>query len=67
MDYANVTFRELSEDEIDWYVDTGEGEGKAGGYAVQGMGVKLLESLEGDRETVIGLPTTLLSRMLEGQ
>ncbi|NIP34627.1 MAG: septum formation protein Maf, partial [Thermoplasmata archaeon] len=64
---ATVTFRELSEDEIEWYVGTGEGEGKAGGYAVQGLGSKLVGSLEGDRETVIGLPTTLLSRMLEGQ
>jgi len=63
---ATVSFRELTEDEIDWYAGTGEGVGKAGGYAVQGLGGTLVETLDGDRETVIGLPTSRLSRMLEG-
>lgn len=67
VDVATVEFRELTEDEIDWYAGTGEGVGKAGGYAVQGLGGSLIASLDGDRETVIGLPTTLLSTMLEGQ
>lgn len=65
-DVATVSFRELTEDEIDWYVGTGEGVGKAGGYAVQGLGGTLVATLDGDRETVIGLPSSLLSRMLEG-
>jgi septum formation protein len=65
VDVARVTFRELAKDDVDWYVGTGEGEGKAGGYAVQGLGGKLVEALDGDRETVIGLPTSLLARMLE--
>jgi septum formation protein len=65
VDMAKVTFRELSDEEVDWYAGTGEGEGKAGGYAVQGLGGKLVEALEGDRETVVGLPTSLLARMLE--
>jgi septum formation protein len=66
VDIAEVTFRQLSEKEIDWYVSTGEGEGKAGGYAVQGMGGQLIEAVDGDRETVIGLPSSLLTKMLEG-
>ena len=66
VDEVTVTFRELTEKEVDWYVGTGEGEGKAGGYAVQGMGGMLVDTLDGDRETVIGLPTSLLSKMLEG-
>lgn len=65
-DVADVTFRQLTDDEIEWYAGTGEGEGKAGGYAVQGLGGSLVETLDGDRETVIGLPSFLLERMLEG-
>ncbi|UCC93965.1 MAG: Maf family protein, partial [Thermoplasmata archaeon] len=67
MDVATVTFKELTDEEIEWYVGTGEGEGKAGGYAVQGVGVNMIEEVEGDRETVIGLPSTLLSQMIEGR
>lgn len=66
VDTAKVTFRELSDEDVDWYVGTGEGEGKAGGYAVQGRGGQLVEALDGNRETVVGLPTSLLARMLEG-
>ena len=66
VDVATVSFRELTEEEIEWYVGTGEGEGKAGGYAVQGLGGTLVNTLDGDRETVIGLPSSLLSKMLEG-
>ena len=66
-DVATVSFRDLTKEEIEWYVGTGEGEGKAGGYAVQGLGGTLVATLDGDRETVIGLPSSLLSRMLEGE
>lgn len=66
VDVADVSFRELTDKEIEWYVGTGEGEGKAGGYAAQGMGGTLIETLDGDRETVIGLPSSLLHKMLEG-
>jgi septum formation protein len=66
VDVAEVSFRELKDEEIDWYVSTGEGEGKAGGYAVQGMGGQLIEAVDGDRETVIGLPSNLLTKMLHG-
>ena len=66
VDVADVSFRELTDKEIEWYVGTGEGEGKAGGYAAQGMGGTLIATLDGDRETVIGLPSTLLQKMLEG-
>ena len=66
-DVATVTFRELTEDEVAWYAGTGEGEGTAGGYAIQGMGGSLVATLDGARETVVGLPTALLSSMLRGQ
>ena len=63
---AMVTFRALEREEIEWYVSTGEGVGKAGGYAIQGLGGMLVARLDGDRETVIGLPTSLVEDMLEG-
>ena len=63
---AKVTFRSLSEDEIEWYVSTGEGVGKAGGYAIQGLGGMLVETLDGDRDTVIGLNTSGVMDLLKG-
>ena len=65
-DETHVSFRDLSEKEIDWYAGTGEGEGKAGGYAVQGLGGTLIATMDGDRDNVIGLPVTLVEKMLEG-
>ena len=51
-----VTFRELGEDLLDWYLATGEWRGRAGGYAIQGAGAALVRSVEGDYENVVGLP-----------
>ncbi len=49
----------------DWYLDTGEWRDRAGGYAVQGAGAVLVESLRGDHAAVVGLPVALVGRMLE--
>lgn len=51
-----VTFRPLSAPRIDWYVATGEPAGKAGAYAVQGLGMALVASVRGSLSNVIGLP-----------
>jgi septum formation protein len=51
-----VGFRELGEGEIDSYVRSGEWRGRAGGYAIQGLGASLVEKVEGDVSNVIGLP-----------
>lgn len=51
-----VTFRELSEDEIEAYWRTGEPEGKAGGYAIQGRAAVFVEHMEGSYSGVMGLP-----------
>jgi septum formation protein len=60
-----VTFRELSPTEIDAYVATGEWQGRAGGYAVQGYGSSLVSEIEGDLSNVIGLPLPLTARLIE--
>jgi len=63
-DVARVAFREIAEDEVAAYAASGEGIGKAGGYAVQGRAAGFVASLEGDIETVVGLPTRLVRELL---
>lgn len=55
---AAVTFRRLSEWELEWYSHSGEGLDKAGGYGAQGLGMVLLEKIDGDFYTVMGLPVS---------
>ncbi|HEX5924415.1 MAG TPA: Maf family protein [Baekduia sp.] len=55
-----VTFRELDEPTIDWYLTTREWEGRAGGYAIQGRGAVLVSRIEGDYLNVVGLPVAAL-------
>ncbi len=59
-----VTFRELTPRDLAAYVATGEWEGRAGGYAIQGRGAALVERVEGDYLNVVGLPASLLIRLL---
>ena len=53
---SRVTFRVLSAGLVDWYLGTGEWQGKAGSYAVQGLGVALVAGVHGSLSNVIGLP-----------
>jgi septum formation protein len=57
---TTVRFRELPAAEIDWYVGTGEWEGRAGGYAIQLRGAALVEAIAGDYNNVVGLPVAAL-------
>jgi septum formation protein len=57
---TKVSFRELSEDLLEWYLATGEWRGRAGGYAIQGTGAALVREIEGDYENVVGLPVATL-------
>ena len=63
-DATRVTFRALTPRELGLYVASGEWEGRAGGYAIQGLGAALVERIEGDYLNVVGLPATLLVRTL---
>lgn len=67
IDTARVTFRVLEEQEIRAYVATGEPMDKAGGYAIQGGASGFVARLEGDIETVIGLPTRLVRKLLDSK
>jgi septum formation protein len=59
-----VTFRALTPRDLGSYVAAGEWEGRAGGYAIQGLGAALVERIEGDYLNVVGLPAALLVRLL---
>ncbi len=59
-----VTFRALTPRDLGLYVASGEWEGRAGGYAIQGLGAALVERVEGDYLNVVGLPAGLLVRLL---
>jgi septum formation protein len=60
-----VTFASMSEGEIDWYVATGEPMDKAGAYGIQGYGAALVERIDGDFFSVMGLPIRLVLQLLE--
>ena len=57
---TKVTFRDLDDRTLDWYVSSGEWEERAGGYAIQGRGGALVERIEGDYLNVVGLPVGAL-------
>jgi septum formation protein len=59
-----VTFRSLDPRELAHYVSSREWEGRAGGYAIQGLGASLVQRIEGDFLNVVGLPGSLLVRVL---
>jgi septum formation protein len=62
-----VTMNELSEDEIQSYVASGEPMDKAGAYAIQGMASRWIPRIEGDYSNVVGLPVALVYKMLGKQ
>ena len=64
---TKVTFAPLTQDEIDWYISTGEWHNVAGGYRIQGFGSYFIKKIEGTSSTVVGLPLFELYDMLKEQ
>ena len=61
---TRVHFAEMSVDEIDWYVSTGEPNGKAGAYAIQERGALFIKEIQGDYFNVVGLPLRLVYELM---
>lgn len=64
---TEVTFSRMSDEEIDWYVSTGEWHGAAGGYRIQSLASCFIERIEGSCSCVIGLPIFELYDILREQ
>lgn len=60
---TDVEMSEMSEEQIEWYVGTGEPLDKAGAYAVQGVGATFVEAVFGNYTNVVGLPLPLVRRL----
>lgn len=61
---TDVTFRPLTDNEVRFYARSGEGLDKAGGYGIQGVGMGLIERVEGDYSNIVGFPLGLVIRLL---
>jgi septum formation protein len=61
---TRVTFRALTPRDLAHYLATREWQGRAGGYAIQGVGASLVQRIEGDYLNVVGLPAGLLVGLL---
>ncbi len=61
---TEVRFAAMSEDEIRWYVATGEPKDKAGAYAIQGLGARFIKEIRGDYFNIVGLPVRLVYELM---
>jgi septum formation protein len=61
---TTVWFAPLTDLDIDWYVASGEGKDKAGGYAIQGLASRFVPRIEGSYSNVVGLPVHRVARLL---
>jgi septum formation protein len=65
VEISSVTFGFLTERQITWYVASGEGADKAGGYAIQGLASRFVPRIEGSHANVVGLPVAALDSLIE--
>ena len=64
---TEVRFALMTDQEIAWYVSTGEPNDKAGAYAIQGLGARFIQEIRGDYFNVMGLPVRLLYELALGR
>lgn len=61
---SRVTFRDMTDEEIDGYIETGEPMDKAGAYGIQGLGGRFVQCFDGEFESIMGLSLTLTERLI---
>jgi septum formation protein len=64
LERTTVRFAPISDEEIDWYVASGEPRDKAGAYAIQGLASRFVTRIDGSYSNVVGLPISLVYQML---
>jgi septum formation protein len=62
---TRVEFARLSSDDVEWYVRSGEGRDKAGGYAIQGLASRFIPRISGSYSNVVGLPVARVAMLLD--
>jgi septum formation protein len=62
--YTEVWFTSLDEDDMDWYVRSGEPRDKAGAYAIQGLASRFVTRIDGSYSNVVGLPVAIVLQLL---
>ncbi len=62
---TDVTFRSMTEAEIDRYLATGEADDKAGAYGIQGRASVFIERIEGSHQNVVGLPLAAVDTLMQ--
>jgi len=65
VDTTRVWFAVMTDEDISWYVATGEPADRAGAYAIQGLASRFIPRIEGSYSNVVGLPVALVSSILE--
>ena len=60
---SNVHFKDLSEEDIEWWINTEQWKDRSGAFQIDGLGQMLIEKLEGDWSSVVGLPVFLLGEL----
>ena len=63
---SRVAFKKLSKDETDFYIQSGEWQGKAGGYAIQGLASLFIHKIVGSYSNIVGLPLYETAALLQG-
>jgi septum formation protein len=64
VEVSDVVFSALSEEQIRWYIGSGEGLDKAGGYAIQGLASRFIPAVHGSYSNVVGLPIAAVERLI---
>ena len=59
-----VHFAHLGEEDLAWYVASGEPRDKAGAYGIQGLASRFVERIDGSYPNVVGLPVSLVARLI---
>jgi len=65
MSMSSVMFKHLSPSEIDWWIGTRLWEGRSGSFQIDGLGQLMIERIEGDWSSIVGLPIFLLGQLMK--